>query len=221
MVQQNIDKIISNYLTKNIVFSEENLLATKLSLLDTLGCIYNASTYEDPMRFATRGKYGSNTNPFLVINDMQSSKEITRYLSILTRWFDYNDTFLAKEWAHPSDNIGTAFGYFLNHKNKNLSQFFQSIIQMYEIQGCLALGTSLNKKGYDHVFYVKLASGVVFSSLLSNQNEESISRTVNNILQDGVNLRSYRQAPNVGKRKTWAAGDASSRGIEIAEISQF
>ena len=83
MVQQNIDKIISNYLTKNIVFSEENLLATKLSLLDTLGCIYNASTYEDPMRFATRGEYGSNTNPFLVINDMRSSKEITRYLSIL------------------------------------------------------------------------------------------------------------------------------------------
>ena len=72
-----------------------------------------------------------------------------------------------------------------------------------------------------YVFYVKLASGVVFSSLLSNQNEESISRTVNNILQDGVNLRSYRQAPNVGKRKSWAAGDAASRGIEIAEISEF
>ena len=221
MVQQNIDKIISNYLTKNIVFSEENLVATKLSLLDTLGCIYNASTYEDPMRFATRGEYGANTNPFLVINDMQSSKEITRYLSILTRWFDYNDTFLAKEWAHPSDNIGTAFGYFFNHKDNNLSEFLQSIIQMYEIQGCLALGTSLNEKGYDHVFYVKLASGVVFSSLLSNQSEESISRTVNNILQDGVNLRSYRQAPNVGKRKSWAAGDAASRGIEIAEISEF
>ncbi len=221
MVQQNIDKIISNYLTKNILFTEENLLATKLSLLDTLGCIYNASTYEDPMRFATRGKFGSNTNPFLVINGMQSSKEITRYLSILTRWFDYNDTFLAKEWAHPSDNIGTAFGYFFNHIDKNLSQFFQSIIQMYEIQGCLALGTSLNEKGYDHVFYVKLASGVVFSSLLSDQNKDSISRTVNNILQDGVNLRSYRQAPNVGKRKSWAAGDAASRGIEIAEISEF
>ena len=92
---------------------------------------------------------------------------------------------------------------------------------MYEIQGCLALGTSLNKKGYDHVFYVKLASGAVYSSLLSGQNPESISRTVNNVLQDGVNLRSYRQAPNVGKRKSWAAGDAVSRGIELAEISQF
>jgi len=221
LVQQNIDKIITNYLTNNIVFSEENLLATKLSLLDTLGCIYNASTYEDPMRFATRGKYGSNTNPFLVINDMESSKEIARYFSILTRWFDYNDTFLAKEWAHPSDNIGTAFGYFTNHKEKNISQFLQSIIQMYEIQGSLALGTSLNKRGYDHVFYVKLASGAVYSSLLSDQNTESISKTVNNVLQDGVNLRSYRQAPNVGKRKSWAAGDAVSRGIELAEISQF
>jgi len=219
--QQNIDKIITNYLSKNIVFSEENLFATKLSLLDTLGCIYNASTYEDPMRFASRDVYGANTNPFKVLGDIKSSNEIARYFSILTRWFDYNDTFLAKEWAHPSDNIGTALGYFINHKEKNFSVFLQSIIQMYEIQGCLALGTSLNKHGYDHVFYVKLASGAVFSSLLSDQNYESISRTVNNILQDGLNLRSYRQAPNVGKRKSWAAGDAVSRGIELAGISQF
>ena len=221
MDQQNIDKIITNYLSKNIVFSEENLFATKLSLLDTLGCIYNASTYEDPMRFASRDVYGANTNPFKVLGDIESSNEIARYFSILTRWFDYNDTFLAKEWAHPSDNIGTALGYFINHKEKNFSVFLQSIIQMYEIQGCLALGTSLNKSGYDHVFYVKLASGAVFSSLLSDQNYESISRTVNNVLQDGLNLRSYRQAPNVGKRKSWAAGDAVSRGIELAGISQF
>ena len=221
MDQQNIDKIITNYLSKNIVFSEENLFATKLSLLDTLGCIYNASTYEDPMRFASRDVYGANTNPFKVLGDIKSSNEIARYFSILTRWFDYNDTFLAKEWAHPSDNIGTALGFFINHKEKNFSVFLQSIIQMYEIQGCLALGTSLNKHGYDHVFYVKLASGAVFSSLLSDQNYESISRTVNNILQDGLNLRSYRQAPNVGKRKSWAAGDAVSRGIELAGISQF
>ena len=221
MDQQNIDKIITNYLSKNIVFSEENLFATKLSLLDTLGCIYIASTYEDPMRFASRDVYGANTNPFKVLGDAKSSNEIARYFSILTRWFDYNDTFLAKEWAHPSDNIGTALGYFINHKEKNFSVFLQSIIQMYEIQGCLALGTSLNKHGYDHVFYVKLASGAVFSSLLSDQNYESISRTVNNILQDGLSLRSYRQAPNVGKRKSWAAGDAVSRGIELASISQF
>ena len=221
MDQQNIDKIITNYLSKNIVFSDENLFATKLSLLDTLGCIYNASTYEDPMRFASRDVYGANTNPFKVLGDTKSSNEIARYFSILTRWFDYNDTFLAKEWAHPSDNIGTALGYFIKHKEKNFSVFLQSIIQMYEIQGCLALGTSLNKSGYDHVFYVKLASGAVFSSLLSDQNYESISRTVNNILQDGLNLRSYRQAPNVGKRKSWAAGDAVSRGIELASISQF
>ena len=221
MDQQNIDKVISNYLSKNIKFSEENIFAVKLSLLDTLGCIYNASTYEEPMRFATRDVYGANTNPFQVLEDIKSSNEIARYFSILTRWFDYNDTFLAEEWAHPSDNIGTALGYFINHKEKNISQFLQSIIQMYEIQGGLALGTSLNKRGYDHVFYVKLASGAVYSSLLSDQNTESISRTVNNVLQDGVNLRSYRQAPNVGKRKSWAAGDAVSRGIELAEISQF
>ena len=133
MDQQNIDKVISNYLSKNIKFSEENIFAVKLSLLDTLGCIYNASTYEEPMRFATRDVYGANTNPFQVLEDTKSSNEIARYFSILTRWFDYNDTFLAKEWAHPSDNIGTAFGYFFKHKDKNLSQFLQSIIQMLSL----------------------------------------------------------------------------------------
>ena len=76
MDQQNIDKVISNYLSKNIKFSEENIFAVKLSLLDTLGCVYNASTYEEPMRFATRDVYGANTNPFQVLEDIKSSNEI-------------------------------------------------------------------------------------------------------------------------------------------------
>ncbi len=83
------------------------------------------------------------------------------------------------------------------------------------------LGTSLNKLGYDHVFYVKLASGAVFSSLLSNGNEKIVHRTINHILLDGPSLRSYRHFPNVGKRKSWAAADASKRGIELAKISQL
>ncbi len=155
------------------------------------------------------------------MKDIESLKERARFFSILTRWFDYNDTFLAKEWAHPSDNIGTIFSYFMEKNNMKINTFIDSLIKMYEIQGCLALGTSLNKEGYDHVFYVKLSSASLFSSLISKNNSDTIKRTVNNVLLDGVNLRAYRHEPNVGKRKSWAAGDAVSRGIDIALVSKF
>ena len=140
---------------------------------------------------------------------------------MLTRWFDYNDTFLANEWAHPSDNFGTIFSYFYKNNNYKFHDFVNSLTKAYEIQGSLCLGTSLNKLGYDHVFYVKLASGSVFSHLVNNGDIEATRRTVNNILLDGPSLRAYRHFPNVGKRKSWAAADASKRGIELAIISAY
>ena len=85
----------------------------------------------------------------------------------------------------------------------------------------MCLGTSLNKLSYDHVFYVKLASGSIFSNLVNNGDKEDTRRTVNNILLDGPSLRAYRHFPNVGKRKSWAAADASKRGIELAIISAY
>ena len=81
------------------------------------------------MRFATRDVYGANTNPFNVLGDMQLSSEMARYFSILTRWFDYNDTFLAKEWAHPSDNIGTAFASLQIIKKKIFRNFYNQLFK--------------------------------------------------------------------------------------------
>ena len=221
MDEKNIDQIISDYLSNDIHLNEKNIKASKLALLDTLGCVFNASLNTSATIFATYGLKDTLDNPIAYMKDIKSLKEKARFFSVLTRWFDYNDTFLAKEWAHPSDNIGTIFSYFIENNNFKVSTFIDSLIKMYEIQGCLALGTSLNKKGYDHVFYVKLASASVFSSLISNNDSEIIKRTVNNILLDGLNLRAYRHEPNVGKRKSWAAGDAVSRGIELASISEF
>ena len=221
MDEKNIDEIISDYLNKDIQLNEKNIKASKLALLDTIGCVFNASLNTPATIFATYGLSDSIDNPVSYMKDIDSIKERARFFSIFTRWFDYNDTFLAKEWAHPSDNIGTIFSYFIEKNNMKVSTFIDSLIKMYEIQGCLALHTSLNKEGYDHVFYVKLASASVFSSLISKNNSEIIKRTVNNVLLDGVNLRAYRHEPNVGKRKSWAAGDAVSRGMEIALVSEF
>ena len=221
MDEKNIDEIISDYLTKDIDLNEKNIKASKLALLDTIGCVFNASLNTSATIFATFGLSDSIDNPITYMKDIHSLKERARFFSTLTRWFDYNDTFLAKEWAHPSDNIGTIFSYFMEKNNMKINTFIDSLIKMYEIQGCLALGTSLNKEGYDHVFYVKLSSASVLSSLISKNNSETIKRTVNNVLLDGVNLRAYRHEPNVGKRKSWAAGDAVSRGIEMALVSEF
>ena len=221
MDEKNIDEIISDYLTKDIDLNEKNIKASKLALLDTIGCVFNASLNTSATIFATFGLSDSIHNPITYMKDIESLKERARFFSILARWFDYNDTFLAKEWAHPSDNIGTIFSYFMEKNNMKINTFIDSLIKMYEIQGCLALGTSLNKEGYDHVFYVKLSSASLFSSLISKNNSDTIKRTVNNVLLDGVNLRAYRHEPNVGKRKSWAAGDAVSRGIEIALVSKF
>ena len=221
MQNKNLDKQIFNFLSTPLK-SDDHFTSAKLAILDTLGCIIEASTHDEVNNFAIEDKsFELFSNPFLNVGKLNSYQEVAWYLTVLTRWFDYNDTFLAKEWAHPSDNFGTVYSYFYANPNFKFIDFTTALTKAYEIQGSLCLGTSLNQLGYDHVFYVKLASGAVFSSLLSKGNEKIIHRTINHILLDGPSLRSYRHFPNVGKRKSWAAADASKRGIELAKISQL
>ncbi|MDA3013494.1 MAG: MmgE/PrpD family protein [Actinomycetota bacterium] len=222
MVNNTIDNIISEYFKNPIEITQESFFSAKLALLDTVGCIFEASSHKEVVDFALMNFENSNlTNPFKTINNYKNFQTTAWYLTTLTRWFDYNDTFLAKEWAHPSDNFGAIYSYFNLNDECKFDDFIRSLIQAYEIQGALSLGTSLNLKGFDHVFYVKLASGSVFTSLLNKGDENIIKRTINNILQDGPTLRSYRHIPNVGKRKSWAAADASKRAVELSKISQF
>ena len=221
MQNKNLDKQIFNFLSTPLK-SDDHFNSAKLAILDTLGCIIEASTHDEVNNFAIEDKsFELFSNPFLNVGKLNSYQEVAWYLTVLTRWFDYNDTFLAKEWAHPSDNFGTVYSYFYANPNFKFIDFTTALTKAYEIQGSLCLGTSLNQLGYDHVFYVKLASGAVFSSLLSKGNEKIVHRTINHILLDGPSLRSYRHFPNVGKRKSWAAADASKRGIELAKISQL
>ena len=221
MQNNNLDTQINKFLSKPLK-NDDHFTSAKLAILDTLGCIIEASSHDEVNNFAIEDKsFELFSNPFLNVGKLNSYQEVAWYLTVLTRWFDYNDTFLAKEWAHPSDNFGSIYSYFYANPNYKFIDFTTALTKAYEIQGSLCLGTSLNQLGYDHVFYVKLASGAVFSSLLSKGNEKIVHRTINHILLDGPSLRSYRHFPNVGKRKSWAAADASKRGIELARISQL
>ena len=222
MDSNNLDVLITDYISSDIGEDDNQFYSSKLAILDTIGCIIEASNHENVIQFASKNNLSLNfKNPFKNLSVNESYENISWYLTVLTRWFDYNDTFLAKEWAHPSDNFGSIYSYFYKNKNYKFNDFTNALTKAYEIQGSLCLGTSLNKLGYDHVFYVKLASGSVFSYLVNNGDTNAVRRTVNNILLDGPSLRAYRHFPNVGKRKSWAAADASIRGIELAIISSY
>ena len=222
MYSNNLDVLITKYISKNLEENDKHFFSSKLAMLDTIGCIIEASSHEYVIQFASKNNLSLNfKNPFKNLTVTQSYEDISWYLTVLTRWFDYNDTFLAKEWAHPSDNFGSIYSYFSKNNNYKFNDFTNALTKAYEIQGSLCLGTSLNKLGYDHVFYVKVASGSVFSYLVNNGDTSAVRRTVNNILLDGPTLRAYRHFPNVGKRKSWAAADASRRGIELAIISSY
>ena len=221
MESSNIDVQILDYLSKPLDNEENHFFSAKLAILDTIGCIIHASSYENIHSFAAaETSVELFENPFKTVKNFNSPLDSTWYLTVLTRWFDYNDTFLAKEWGHPSDNFGTIYSFFQKNNSYKFVDFTTALTKAYEIQGSLCLGTSLNKLGFDHVFFIKLASGSVFSYLHSDGNNDILKRTVNNILMDGPSLRAYRHFPNVGKRKSWAAADASKRGIELSYISR-
>jgi len=144
-------------------------------------------------------------------------------IGAMIRWLDFNDTWLAAEWGHPSDNLGgiLAVADWLSRNGKRLAMrdVLTSMIQAHEIQGCLALENSFNKVGLDHVVLVKVASTAVVSHLLGLTREQMLN-AVSLAWVDGQALRTYRHAPNTGSRKSWAAGDATSRAVRLALIAQ-
>ena len=138
------------------------------------------------------------------------------------RWLDFNDTWLAAEWGHPSDNLGAilAVADFLSRRGSPLTmrEVLIAMIKAHEIQGVLALENSFNRVGLDHVLLVRVASAAVATALLGGTREQVIN-ALSNAFADGGALRVYRHAPNTGSRKSWAAGDATSRGVWHALMS--
>ena len=141
-------------------------------------------------------------------------------IGCIIRWLDYNDTWLAEEWGHPSDNFGgiLAVADYLSRKKQcsfSMKEVLTLMIKAHEIQGILALENSFNKVGLDHVILVKVATTAVVTKMLGG-NREQIINALSNAWIDGHSLRTYRHAPNTGSRKSWAAGDATSRGVYLA-----
>lgn len=146
-------------------------------------------------------------------------------MGTMIRWLDYNDTWLAKEWGHPSDNFGGLLS-IMDYVGRNpqfdqkytVKDLLTSAIKAYEIQGVLALANSFNQVGLDHVILVKVASAAVITKLLGGTKSQVVD-AVTQAFVDGQSLRTYRHAPNTGTRKSWAAGDATSRAVRLSFIT--
>src|SRR5450631_477986 len=140
-------------------------------------------------------------------------------IGAMIRWLDFNDTWLAAEWGHPSDNLGgiLAVADYLSRGGKavKVKDVLTGMIKAHEIQGVLALDNSFNRVGLDHVLLVRVASTAVVTAMLGGTREQLIN-AVSNAWIDGGALRTYRHAPNTGSRKSWAAGDATSRAVRHA-----
>jgi len=143
-------------------------------------------------------------------------------LGSMIRWLDFNDTWLAAEWGHPSDNLGGILAAALLMEKRQrrvlLRDVLTAMIKVYEIQGCLALGNSFNQFGLDHVILVRVATALVTSTMLGASRQQ-VFNAVSNAWVDGGNLRCYRHAPDTGSRKSWAAGDATARGLWLALLA--
>lgn len=149
-------------------------------------------------------------------------------IGCMVRWLDYNDTWLAAEWGHPSDNLGGILAVADYISQVNVSQnrapltmkaVLEAMIMAHEIQGVLALENSFNRVGLDHVFLVKLASTAVVAKLYQLPRER-VMAALSQAIVDGQALRTYRHAPNAGSRKSWAAGDATSRAVRLVDITK-
>ncbi len=199
--------------------------------LDSIGCAFEALTYPactkmlGPIAAGTivpNGAKVPGTN--FQLDPVQAAFNI----GTMVRWLDFNDTWLAAEWGHPSDNLGAilAVSDWISRQQKALGKpgltmkaVMECMIMAHEVQGVIALENSFNKVGLDHVILVKIASTAVTGKLLGLSREELIN-ALSLAFVDGQSLRTYRHAPNTGSRKSWAAGDATARAVYLALIAQ-
>ncbi len=195
--------------------------------MDTLGCGLEALEYEActkllgpvvPGLTVANGVKVPGTKH--VLDPVQGAFNI----GAMIRWLDFNDTWLAAEWGHPSDNLGAilATADWLSRTTDNkftVKEVLTAMIKAHEIQGCIALENSFNKVGLDHVILVKVASTAVVAQMMGLTREQALA-AVSLAWVDGQSLRTYRHFPNAGSRKSWAAGDATSRAVRIALIAK-
>ncbi len=222
---------IADYVMNYRINSKEAYDTARYCLMDTLGCGLEALEYPAcakllgpvvPGTVVPNGAKVPGTQ--FQLDPVQAAFNI----GTMVRWLDFNDTWLAAEWGHPSDNLGGVLAS-ADWMSRNavaagkeplvIQDVLTAMIKAHEIQGIMALENSFNKVGLDHVILVKLASTAVVAGMLGLSKEEIVN-AVSQAMVDGQALRTYRHAPNTGSRKSWAAGDATSRAVRLALISR-
>lgn len=220
---------ITDYIFDYPIQSNVALETARYCLVDSLGCAILALNFKACTQLL--GPWVSGMQISQGVRVLGTTFELDPIkaafdIGTLIRWLDFNDTWLAKEWGHPSDNLGALLSvmdfvtrrgqeYHLSYTVKNL---LESMCYAYEIQGILALENSFNQVGLDHVLLVKVASTALATKLLGG-NKEAVMAALSQAWIDGQSLRTYRHAPNTGSRKSWAAGDATSRAVELALLT--
>jgi 2-methylcitrate dehydratase len=222
---------IVDYVVKYKISSKEAYDTARYCLMDTLGCGFEALEYPActkllgpvvPGTVVPNGAKVPGTS--FQLDPVQAAFNI----GAMIRWLDFNDTWLAAEWGHPSDNLGgiLATADWLSRnaiaagkKPLTVEDVLTGMIKAHEIQGCIALENSFNKVGLDHVVLVKVASTAVVAEMLGLTRDE-ILNAVSLAWVDGQSLRTYRHSPNTGSRKSWAAGDATSRAVRLSLIAK-
>ena len=233
-VRPNPDEVlvkIADYVLDKNIDSSEAYNTARNCLIDTLGCGLLALTFPDCKNLL--GPYVEGTSvpggvrvpgTNFVLDPVKGAWDI----GAIIRWLDFNDTWLAAEWGHPSDNLGgiLAAADYLSQKNISkgkdsltMKDVLTGMIKAHEVQGILALENSFNRVGLDHVVLVKVASTAVISSMFGLSKDQTID-ALSQAWVDGQSLRTYRHAPNAGPRKSWAAGDATSRALQLVLITQ-
>jgi 2-methylcitrate dehydratase len=222
---------IADYALSYEIKSELAFTTARSCLIDTLGCGLEALDYSactklmGPIVPGTIVPHGARVpGTSYQFDPVQAAFSI----GTMIRWLDFNDTWLAAEWGHPSDNLGgiLATADWLSrtaiaegNPPLRMRQVLTAMIKAHEIQGCLALENSFNKVGLDHVVLVKVASTAVVSQLLGLTRDQTVN-ALSLAWVDGQSLRTYRHAPNTGSRKSWAAGDATSRAVRLALMAK-
>ncbi|MEM7147267.1 MAG: bifunctional 2-methylcitrate dehydratase/aconitate hydratase [Verrucomicrobiota bacterium] len=213
---------IADYVCAEPGFSDEARLTAHHCLFDSLGCALLALKY--PACTKLLGpvvEEAALPNGARVPGTPHRLDPVQAAFNIgtLVRWLDFNDTWLAAEWGHPSDNLGAILAVAdwqsLQGHSLTMSSVLDAMIQAHEIQGILALMNSFNRVGLDHVLLVRIASTAVATRLLGGDRDQIID-ALSHAWIDGGALRTYRHAPNTGSRKSWAAGDATARAVRLA-----
>jgi len=212
--------------TQAYVADESSLQEAKRCFFDSLACAFLALEHDKVQSFCALPYISDSSGTVGVIGtDIKTNVVDATFLNgSLIRWLDFNDTWLAKEWGHPSDNLAAILAltdYLKSARGKiySFKDVLNFMVLAHEIQGTLAIENSFNKEGLDHVVLVKIASAAVASKMLGHDHNQ-LSAVISNAFVDGQSLRAYRHFPNTGARKSWAAGDASARGVKLAFITE-